>query len=850
MMTKGQGALEYLILMGGVTLLAMIVLLALFSSAPALTDILEGNLGGYSSLSSSILDDPVVPVEFEGTFLLENELVRIEFAEENGDALLQSITNKMTGVVFPMKGEYHWEFYLNNESNFNDSIDIYADTASCDPVTVSELEQSGTQSVTFVWPHCVVEGEETVDVRLQVRLDDDSPFSKWRLSLDNHTNNWGIHIGSLFVDIQDQSNDYLAVFSNSGILVEDPYLNYRPTKPLLATTFIQMQAYYVDDGSPEGIYIASEDYRNLHSRVIQWNAVSDSVKGNHTRFGLGGYGRAPLDPDNIDFDMEYDYSIGVFEGDWYDAAKIYRNWALTEGGTVSLGKVEQRTDIPDWYKELGLQLVQNLLGSSYNNGVEVNDYAPLEFFQEVKDFYLPCEEYFDPEACGEGSASTVMGLFEWSWFDNEDNAQYGDYSIYPAMGVFASAAKAASIYLIGYTLSFGYSVDGSELDDMRFYANVDPTTGEPFFISGINVYAMDPAATDWWERYATVFKNQAVENGFMGIYLDNPYIFGLGSHNPNIPTPSNPHNQGQGGTYLLEGYRNGIQTIINNIRETYSDFILVHEQGHEAYEPTSWSNSGQNDAPPNGVNPVFTTNIPLIETIYHDYKLFNYGNIYSNLTWHAYDAYSGQPGLLTEAAQASIASGFIRGKMVTHTESTLGYAVHNSVKDHGDAFAPFVNYAYFLKQLIKVRLSEAKKFLIYGQLLRPLKLEGAGNNITFTYKTMGDNPTPYPQTFPPVMNSVWKASDGSIGVMFINYTNNDESFSWTFDADEYGLSSSLFTMKKLANHDNIGDFFSNPKEPGSHVEDVVFQFDETFPNGKEFNESMPPRSVRFYQITS
>jgi len=51
--------------------------------------------------------------------------------------------------------------------------------------------------------------------------------------------------------------------------------------------------------------------------------------------------------------MPYDHIVGVFAGDWYDASKIYRDWALQQDW-VRKGTLYSRTDIPDWFKNIAV----------------------------------------------------------------------------------------------------------------------------------------------------------------------------------------------------------------------------------------------------------------------------------------------------------------------------------------------------------------------------------------------------------------------------------------------------------------------------------------------------------------
>jgi len=37
-----------------------------------------------------------------------------------------------------------------------------------------------------------------------------------------------------------------------------------------------------------------------------------------------------------------------FEGDWYDAASLYREWVLPNADWVKMGRLDERNDTPAW----------------------------------------------------------------------------------------------------------------------------------------------------------------------------------------------------------------------------------------------------------------------------------------------------------------------------------------------------------------------------------------------------------------------------------------------------------------------------------------------------------------------
>lgn len=47
-------------------------------------------------------------------------------------------------------------------------------------------------------------------------------------------------------------------------------------------------------------------------------------------------------------ELDFPLRIIPFEGDWYDAASIYREWVLPNALWTQQGKMIDRKDIPHW----------------------------------------------------------------------------------------------------------------------------------------------------------------------------------------------------------------------------------------------------------------------------------------------------------------------------------------------------------------------------------------------------------------------------------------------------------------------------------------------------------------------
>ena len=99
------------------------------------------------------------------------------------------------------------------------------------------------------------------------------------------------------------------------------------------TQFAQFLAYYSDRA---GIYLACDD---TAGNVKRFAALH---RDPGIRLGVAHIGDWPSSGERR---LEYDILLGSFEGDWYAAAGLYRDWTLAQPWAVPL---HRRRDVPAW----------------------------------------------------------------------------------------------------------------------------------------------------------------------------------------------------------------------------------------------------------------------------------------------------------------------------------------------------------------------------------------------------------------------------------------------------------------------------------------------------------------------
>jgi hypothetical protein len=192
-----------------------------------------------------------------------------------------------------------------------------------------------------------------LDVITRVRASPAEPFSRWQITVQNRA---GLEI----VDVQypmvvcayqlggKPASEALLQPNWIGELIQAP--NMERLGPDSTSVwqlnrdngsfahypggqFAQFLAYF---NNRAGLYLACED---THGNVKRFKAVH---RHPGLRLGVAHIGDWPAPGDRT---LEYDVVLETFQGDWYAAAGMYRDWSLRQHWAVPL---HRRTDIPAW----------------------------------------------------------------------------------------------------------------------------------------------------------------------------------------------------------------------------------------------------------------------------------------------------------------------------------------------------------------------------------------------------------------------------------------------------------------------------------------------------------------------
>jgi len=256
--------------------------------------------------------------------------------------------------LLPSESElkFLWKLHLRNSIGRSKSIT----SEGIHPTSQIETSPDGSKILHLGW-----EKVRSLDivVKATIRVKPDEPLIAMRISVDN------LSIYSLAqIDFpvilgigplsDNPEEDKLIWPRMTGQLVPNPYENHIAYDagyhyPSM-TQAIQVTGVY---GNRGGLYLAAHDPDCWAKRL----KVYGSIDGTSLNFYLEDY------PENIgsggnDYDMHYDAVIGTFNGDWWEAAQLYRDWALKQRWCRPTTVLEDR-NFSETMKETVLWLVLN-----------------------------------------------------------------------------------------------------------------------------------------------------------------------------------------------------------------------------------------------------------------------------------------------------------------------------------------------------------------------------------------------------------------------------------------------------------------------------------------------------------
>jgi hypothetical protein len=295
------------------------------------------------------------------------------------------------------------------------------------------------------------------------------------------------------------------------------------------------------------------------------------------------------------FELGYDIVAGPFHGDWWDAARLYREWWVSQVW-ASRGLLAERRDLPGWLVRAPIAVRAS---TTKPERTVANNLTALHALSETFGGHPFFGVWYGCFATPTAGASL-----------NESGLGH-DLPAKPGLVDAVRALRGQGVHLQAYIQSMIYdaAIKDPDASEAERAVTRDPQgravpygTGDP-----PQLLAMC-RATEWWQaRLVTLARRAVGEWGFSGVYLDS---FGKGA--PECFAPDHGHPVG-GGNTVIRGQRALARRVREAVRAADPEAILSGEDPIEAFRDLLDVNLYSVNTMPNYV--------PVYRTVWGDYSL-------------------------------------------------------------------------------------------------------------------------------------------------------------------------------------------------------------------------------------
>lgn len=482
----------------------------------------------------------------------------------------------------------------------------------------------------------------------------------------------------------------------------------------------QLMAYYNSAG---GLYLACDDATGLPKfidRVMEDDGVT---------LGLAHY---PGTRGPGETKLPYNVVVGTFQGDWYAAAEIYREWATRQPFCGS--KLADRKDCPKW-----------IAGSAVGIAFPMRGQADWDAPATVNPEYTPATNalpYLDKLAA---ELESPLMPFVYNW---EHGGPWVQPDAYPPLGgeaamrEFMTRSKEQGWYpfLYGDSLCWVTWQGNTGYDGMPYFRSHGGEAAVAHKWDGTLLEDVWPWRKNYWACVGT-------EKGRQMILEMTRKMAELG------PSVVQQFDQGPGPVACYATNHGHPPVPGPWMTEAFKALIKADSEIARSVNPTvAMSCEG---APPEIYLQDFqiwdgrVRTCPLYSFLYHEYC-------------NGHDGFFGNR-VNDEALRLSVGRAIATGYMVNFTLRDKGLIEYDWDQAWTRAIPDQSAILDWTKRLNHFRAAIARDYLVYGRMLRPW----AVSNVTGRDFGWGKEPL--------VQSATWQAADGRIGVVLANCADQGES---------------------------------------------------------------------------
>jgi Domain of unknown function (DUF6259) len=692
----------------------------------------------------------------ESALTLQNDHILVRLADDQSGGLT-ALEHVPTGQNFAFPGTRPL-YRLTLSRAGADPIEITSQDAG--RLGVQRLKEEHAETLVLKY---ACHRRLPLDVECRVRLESGSPLTRWRISVSNKTE-YGVRTIAYPVTItppmlgESDEDDYYVSGVGFGLMANRPGMildKQEPSEPQtrslgepLKTAFceghypgpvtVQMQAYY---DQTAGLYMATYDSEG-HVKHFGYEAAEGEraldLSIRHY------YDERP----GLDFELPYDIVLGVFQGDWYAAADMYKEWAHQQHWCSR--KLVERDDIPSWFTEPrphllivsrgGIDRAQGTLPCPPSE-------FPLEKFWPAGKLVPLVEQYaaaFDSPA--------VVWLEGWEKIGSPGGPvdifppYEGEESFTRAIQDFSRNGHVTSLYLAGLhwcyrRASTGYygeerfEREGRPLAALNEHSDVDRfvfASAQKHFVN------LCVGCDDVGSLYRDNFL-KLMDLGATWIQLDQQ----VGLYSPVCYSEEHGHPPGYG-HWMYDRMLEFVRQVRGDARKRNPDAAFTCENACEI-----WIQEMDGFMTRPYLSGDVLHALPIFEYVYHEYTI-SYGGDMAMWLMHP-DA---------SCIKHALCCVYGLQNLISIGEPDYDLAVEEV--DH-----PVLP---LLASTIAAQRTYARDYLVFGRMLKPTQLDVETVPIELWWPPTASEISMIFKDIPAVVHGAWLAQDGKIGHVLVNWT--------------------------------------------------------------------------------
>ena len=553
-----------------------------------------------------------------------------------------------------------------------------------------------------------------------------------------------------------RSDSTSIVYPKSLGLVEHPdWKSLKPGASIVSTKPIAFRFIAAYDGTEKGIYLDERGARGYAGTLFAENGSAPGAVRIGARHDLG-----VTPASNRAFALPYGGTFRTFSGGWYEAASIYREWVKDQPFVVA-NRAKDRTKLRDialWLWQRGHS--EGVIGAAERFLDETGLKPAIDWYWWHKIPYDTQYPFFWPPREGEDAFKAAVARMK-------------------KRGIFSQV----------YTNGMSWDCDdpswttGGGLEGVRYEKR-----GGEFMSRMYNVFTKHRLAhlcgeAPKFQAHFTELASTLASCGLDGLYMDQIGCGSLGT----CWNPSHAHAPG-GGRAVSDGYR----ALFRRIHEANPGLLLSTEEPNEEFlgevddviclwqSAERFVKRGRQSCEP----------VPVYQALHHgETTLFGSfailgGRTAWDPTWPSESRWRDEAEWDRMFSPDQFALEFVRGIAFGNQP-----CLHNLTLEQIDD-KHLADDWRFVKETVAFYFAN-RDFLYDGEMLNPGRLECA--QIAFDFIVRGTYTTEetlakVKTVSPSVLHSVWRAPDGRVAAVLVNWTRQKQKFALdTPDATASGI---------------------------------------------------------------